>query len=230
MHRKTTTIFHIVNLLLMVGAMAGLVYYDIRGGIVLKGMTSLWFVVIGMVNLLYAHRTGCRHRAYPRWIAAGLLFGMCADVLLGVAFLWGVLFFAVGHILYLLAFYAVRKPHKKDFAFILPMALLSLFLLLGTPFIQINDALMRPILIGYALIISGMLGKAAANRCGAKSLSIRLALLGAAMFWFSDLMLAISLFGENSRLIWILCSYTYWPAQSIMAYSMFHHIKEHTDD
>ncbi|MBQ9082536.1 MAG: lysoplasmalogenase [Clostridia bacterium] len=230
MYHKITRKFHVINILLMIGAVAGLIYYDVHGGIFLKGMTSLWFVVIGAVNLLYGHKTGCKNNVYPRWIAAGLLFGMCADVLLQIEFLLGVAVFALGHLLYLVAFYAVNKPNKRDLCFVLPIVLVSLFLLLGTPFIQINDAMMRGILVGYALIISGMFGKVASNRSGKKGTFVGLALLGAAMFWFSDLMLAVSLFGKSSRLVWILCSYTYWPAQSILAYSMFHYITEQTTD
>ena len=57
--------------------------------------------------------------------------------------------------------------------------------------------------------------------------SVRLlVLIGSAMFWFSDLMLAFDMFGTPSRLTWILCSYVYWPAQNLLAYSLFHHIRE----
>jgi len=38
--------------------------------------------------------------------------------------------------------------------------------------------------------------------------------------------IAIDMFGNGSRLTWILCSYNYWPAQNILAYAMFHYISE----
>ena len=36
------------------------------------------------------------------------------------------------------------------------------------------------------------------------------------------MMLAIDMFGHPSRLTWILCSYSYWPAQNILAHSLLH--------
>ena len=30
------------------------------------------------------------------------------------------------------------------------------------------------------------------------------------------------MFGQSSRLTWILCSYCYWPAQNILAHALFH--------
>lgn len=46
------------------------------------------------------------------------------------------------------------------------------------------------------------------------------------MFWFSDLMLAIDMFGKSSRLVWILCSYSYWPAQNLLAHALYHFVNE----
>lgn len=86
--------------------------------------------------------------------------------------------------------------------------------------------LMTYYLVGYAVIIACMLGKAISNLFAKKSISRKLILLGCAMFWFSDLMLAIDMFGEGSRLTWILCYYNYWLAQSILAFSLFHFVNE----
>ena len=71
-----------------------------------------------------------------------------------------------------------------------------------------------------------MLGKALSNYLAVKT-TFRLVLLaGAALFWFSDLMLGIDMFGKSSRLTWILCSYNYWPAQAITAHSIYHWVLE----
>lgn len=99
-------------------------------------------------------------------------------------------------------------------------------MVVGTPYIQIEDPFIKKLLLGYAVIITCMLGKAVSNFTLDKSISRKLILLGSAMFWFSDLMLAIDMFGEASRLTWVLCSYTYWPAQNILAFSLFHYVNE----
>jgi hypothetical protein len=67
-----------------------------------------------------------------------------------------------------------------------------------------------------------MLGKAIANLIREPSLFRWLLAIGSVLFWFSDLILAIDLFGQSSRLTWILCSYSYWPAQNILAHALFH--------
>lgn len=131
-------------------------------------------------------------------IELGLFFGMCADVLLGVQFILGILFFALGHVFYLIAFYTLEKFHWKDIC----------------------------IIFSIAVIIACMLGKASSNLSLNKNISRKLIFLGSAMFWFSDVMLAIDIFGEGGRITWILCSYTYWPAQNILAFSLFHLINE----
>lgn len=214
------------NLLFLVCAMVCLVCYDIYGGLWLKGLTSAWFVALGCFNLIYSRKGLGKISRFLVLTELGLFFGMCADVLLGVQFIAGILSFAFGHVLYLTAFYTLEKFRRKDLYFIAPLAVLSLFIVTGTPYIQISDPLLKKLLMGYAVIIAGMLGKAISNFHEKRTVSRMLLLVGSAMFWFSDIMLAIDMFGTASRLTWILCSYTYWPAQNILAFSLFHHINE----
>ena len=109
---------------------------------------------------------------------------------------------------------------------ILPIAAASVYIVTGTPYIQIRDPLLKKLLLAYAVIIACMLGKAVSNLTLRRSVSRWLVMLGSIMFWFSDLMLAIDMFGEGNRLTWILCSYMYWPAQNILAFSLFHFVNE----
>lgn len=218
--------FHIWNILLFICAIGCLVCYDFHGGLWLKGFTSFWFVLLGFLNLCYARKQKLQNMRFLVLIETGLFFGMCADVLLGIQFILGILFFALGHFCYLIAFYTLEKPRRRDFLIILPIAAVSLHVVAGTPYIQIEDPVLKNMLLGYAVIIACMLGKAISNLSLHQSASRWLICLGSVMFWFSDVMLAIDMFGTGSRMIWILCSYTYWPAQNILAYSMFHFIEE----
>ena len=211
-----------VNIILMICAMACLVYYDIAGGLWLKGVTSSWFVVLGGVNLWAARGLDRKQLRFFLLMAAGLVCGMCADVLLGLVFFVGVGIFALGHIFYLAAFYSLEKFHLRDLRFILPLAAVSLFAVVGTPWISVTDPFLRNLLLGYAVIIAAMLGKAWSNLCREPSVYRRILAVGSVLFWFSDLMLAIDMFGQPSRLVWILCSYSYWPAQSMLAHSLFY--------
>ena len=218
--------FYYGNIFLFICAIICLVCYDIHGGLWLKGMTSFWFVILGLFNLIYAQKMKIKLSRFLILIELGLFFGMCADVLLGVAFIFGILFFTMGHVFYLIAFYALEKFTKKDFYIIFPITLISLFVVTGTPYIQIKDSFIKKLLLGYAVIIACMLGKAISNFTKSKSTSRILLLLGSAMFWFSDVMLAIDMFGQSSRLTWILCSYNYWPAQCLLACSLFCYVNE----
>ena len=137
-------------------------------------------------------------------------------------FFAGVGVFALGHIFYLAAFYSLEKFHLRDLRFILPLAAVSLFAVVGTPWISVTDPFLRNLLLGYAVIIAAMLGKAWSNLCREPSVYRRILAVGSVLFWFSDLMLAIDMFGQPSRLVWILCSYSYWPAQNLLAHSLYH--------
>ncbi|MBE6888010.1 MAG: lysoplasmalogenase [Ruminococcaceae bacterium] len=218
--------FRIANLALFVCAMVCLVCYDTFRGVWLKGFTSLWFVLIGLVNLIFAKKTGINNTKPVYFIFTGLFLGMCADVLLAVFFEAGIVAFALGHVMYLAAFYMLQKPRKADFVIAIPVIAVSVYIVIGTPFITIEDSFIRYFLIVYAVIISLMLSKAWSNFIAGKSAATLIIAFSSALFWFSDLMLAVDMFGTPSRLVWILCSYSYWPAQNLIAHSMFHFVKE----
>ena len=213
-----------LNIGLLVCAAVCLVCYDIFGGLWLKGLTSSWFVLLGGVNLWAARKK--KPLCFFVLIEAGLFCGMLADILLGIVFYAGVAVFALGHILYLAAFCALEKFRPGDLKAMIPLAVISVFLVTGTPWITVEDPFLQKLLPVYALIIAAMLGKAVSNLICRPSLFRWLLAIGSVMFWFSDLMLAIDMFGQASRLTWILCSYSYWPAQNLLAHGLYYGEKE----
>ena len=210
------------NSILLVCATLCLVCYDFFGGLWLKGVTSGWFVLLGSVNLLAARNLKGKQLRFSALMVAGLFCGMCADVLLGIAFFAGVGVFALGHILYFIAFCTLEKFCLRDLKIMIPLALVSIFLVTGTPWISVNDPLLQKLVPVYAVIIAMMLGKAIGNLIRCPSLFRWLLSVGSFLFWFSDLMLAVDMFGQSSRLTWILCSYAYWPAQNILAHALYY--------
>lgn len=209
-----------LNIVILVCAAVCLVCYDVFGGLWLKGFTSSWFVLLGCINLWARRKAGRKQLRFLVLMEIGLLCGMCADVLLGVAFYAGVGTFALGHILYFAAFCSLEPLRFRDLRWILPVTLASMLLVSGTPWITVDDPFLRKLILGYAVIISAMLGKALSNFRRYPDRLRLLLTIGSAMFWFSDLMLAVDMFGHASRLTWILCSYNYWPAQNLLAYSL----------
>ena len=214
--------FYYANILLAICSITCLIIYDIFGGLWLKGVTSSWFVLLGLTNVIYAYKSKCTNKKFIILMFIGLFFGMLADVLLGISFIFGVLFFALGHALYLTAYYTIQPFSKNEWYFIIPLSCLSTFIVIGTPFIVIEETFLKIALIGYGIIISTMLAKAICNYRTHRSIGFLLIVIGSILFYFSDIMLAIDMFGTPSRLLWILCSYSYWPAQTLLAHSLYH--------
>ena len=212
----------LVNIILLVCAAVCLLCYDHFRGLWLKGVTSSWFVLLGTVNLFSLRKQPEVPLRFLIFMEIGLLCGMIADILLGKVFLAGIVVFALGHVLYLAAFYSLEKFSLRDLKFILPLAAVSLFVVVGTPWITVRDPLLRKMLLGYAAIIAAMLGKSLSNLIRKPCLFRWLLAVGSILFWISDLALAVDIFGQSSRLTWIFCSYCYWPAQNILAHSLFH--------
>ena len=215
-----------VNVALLVCAMACLVCYDIFGGLWLKGVTSGWFVLLGIVNLWAARKLPWKQLRFFVLVEAGLICDLCADVLLGISFPVGVTVFALGHVVYFIAFCQLEKLQLRDLWFMLPLMAFSMFVVAGTPWVTVEDPALQALLLVYAVIISVMLGKALSNLVRQPSAFRWLVAVGTTLFWFSDIILAVDMFGQSSRLTWILCSYAYWPAQSILAHSLFLKLKE----
>lgn len=211
-----------LNIVLLILAMACLIYYDYAGGLALKGITSGWFVVLGVVNLALAHRMRYHKMAFMWLVMAALFLTMVADVVLGIHFMLGTIIFAAGHICYFAAYCALERFCKRDLIPVAVAAVISLIAVLGTPFIQVEDPVMRYLLIGYAIVISCMVGKAVGNLVTERSRTRLLVVIGSILFWFSDLMLALNLFGSGGSLASTLCLYTYWPGQYLLAHTLYH--------
>ncbi len=215
---------HLINILIFICAMTCLIYYDSHRMIWLKGVTSAWFVLLGFVNILYAKNL--KDKSYLFLIEIGLFLGMCADVFLWISLILGILFFASGHIFYIIAFFKLEKFKIKDLYAIVPIALVSLFIVFMSGFIIISDPIIYVLLICYTFIISFMSGKSIIIYLNRKTTSSLIACIGCLLFLFSDLMLAFDMFGNVNEIVGQLCVYSYWPAQNILAYSLYHYVNE----
>lgn len=218
--------FFILNMLLGACILALTVRYDIEGGPLLKGVTASSFAVLGIVNLFYALLAKAANKRYPAWMAAGLVACMIGDIMLNIAFIAGVVFFAVGHILYCAALCCLRKPQKMDLIPIAVVFAAALVVLKRIPALTSGSAQMGWVCRGYALVISCMVGKAAANFFRQRSRVTALVLVGGILFFFSDLMLVLNCFGGAPQITNTLCTYTYFPAQCLLAHSVYHAVEQ----
>ena len=190
----------------------------------LKFIGSSCFAAQGLINLFYAYKTKQANMKFFVIMAIGLIFAMAGDVAIEFMFVAGAGLFAVGHVWFIFAYCALNDFKWKDLIYggvIFAGAGLFILLFKGLKF---NPEFMKWVCLIYALIISIMLGKAISNLVRERSVLNILLVVGAVLFFFSDLMLLLNNF--MGTLSWTLhaCLGTYFPALSILAFSMFYKI------
>ena len=87
--------FYLSNLILFILVSIGNVFYIQNGLLWQKTLTSIGFVLIGLINLIYAIKTKTLNIKYCLTMVIGLILAMLGDILLEVNFIVGALFFAV---------------------------------------------------------------------------------------------------------------------------------------
>lgn len=217
--------FVLLNALLILAVLAGDCLYMRHGTLRLKGTVSAGFVAIGACNTVYALISRGAGLKYPLTMLAGLVFAMLGDVYLGISFFQGVGFFAAGHVLYFASFSALEGLRRRD---LLPMAaimLASVMILKLTPWFNLKNRTTEAVVLGYAVVISGMLGKAVSNVLRRRSGLNLLLAAGSALFYFSDLMLALGRFGNGPDFTGTLCLATYYPAQCLLGLSIYFYVE-----
>ena len=88
--------------------------YMIKGELFIKGITSLMFVITGIINIIYCVNNNV-NLEYPKKMILALICTMIADVLLEINFYLGTVTFAIGHILYFRSYSKLVKIHSDDF-------------------------------------------------------------------------------------------------------------------
>lgn len=177
------------------------------------------FVVIGFINLMYCIKSKTNLK-FPIWMIVGLICAMVGDVLIILNFYLGVSAFAVGHIFYFISYCMLEKINSRDLLCGIIISAIALSVILFTPFLNFRDALMQGVCCAYAIIISFMVGKAISNLLKGNSLINIIIVIGSILFFISDFMLMLELFGNISGAIY-LCLGTYYPAQFLLAFSLF---------
>ena len=210
-----------LNLLLMAALYIGNYFYHTVGGLEIKMLCSSIFTLQGLVNAIFAIRMEKKFQAAPFCLFLGLFLSMAGDYLLGVDFLIGAATFAAGHVCYLISHCLLRPFRKYD---LIPCLLLfaggSAFLLFS-PLVSFTDESQKWICLGYALVISGMTGKALGNLMMERSIASALLAFGSMLFFFSDFMLVLDWFTKLGRWTGTLCMAAYYPAQSLLALAIF---------
>lgn len=210
--------FLFVNFILLAAILVMDVCYMVSGELAVKAVTSILFVITGLVNVAYCAKakTGLK---FPVWMAVALTAAMLGDILLGVNFYLGTAVFAIGHIFYFVSYCTLIKLNARDFLCGAVIFAAALCIILFVPILDFGGALMQGVCGAYALIISFMVGKALSNLLENRCIFSILIFVGSALFFFSDFMLVLDRFGSVPHTGYF-CLGTYYPAQFLLALSV----------
>ena len=187
-----------------------------------KTIASALFVLCGVFNLVYVLSVLKEKRKIVFYclMLSGLVFAMTGDILLIDNFVLGAIFFGVGHILFLLSFCFLSNLKLRDLL-IGAVIFVGSFLLIEF-YKGFDFGNMKVLVVVYALIISLMLGKALSNVFESNNKPQNIVIfVGALLFFVSDLMLVFYLFARRVMVFDILCLAAYYPAEFILAFSIF---------
>lgn len=221
MSKASARILSAVNLLLFaVSAVMNYMYQASGFPFKLKLRCSAVFVLLAVINLAAAAILKSKRLSFSCFIAAGAAFAFAGDVLIMRNFINGAAAFAAGHVCFLVAYCLLQKIKPLDLLLGGVIFLGATTFLLFYPRLYFGGTVLKAACIAYALVISLMLGKAFGNFIRSRSLLTALLLLGSALFFFSDTMLALHCFGYGFRSANSLCSTTYYPAMCLLSASI----------
>ena len=77
-----------------------------NGALLAKGLTSVVFVIMGAVNLVFLILNKNKDFCFPAIILTGLVFAMLGDIILNIkgGFIYGAALFAIGHIFFFISY------------------------------------------------------------------------------------------------------------------------------
>lgn len=209
-----------LNITLILAVILGDICYITLGGLAIKATTSIFFVLLGLVNLTYVI-IAKQPLKFPIIMTIGLFFAMLGDILLNIEFIIGAILFAVAHVWYFIAYTCTQKFKPRDLIYGIAIFVPAVIFILCMPFLDFGSLLMKIIVVCYALIISLMVGKSLSNLVQQPTRQNILIVIGSVLFFFSDLMLLLNVFGDLSRVFDVLCLATYYPAECLLATTIY---------
>lgn len=208
-------------LFLIFCVLVGDLFFILESSLLIKSLSSFGFVLIGLISLLYLSKQNVTIKKFTIMMLIGLIFAMFGDIVLEIDFIIGAILFAIGHVFYFVAYCCLNKFLWNDLligaSIFIPATLIILFL----PIFDFGGALMQLLCVVYAIIISCMTGKAISNYIKLKNFLTLILMIGSCLFLFSDLMLLFTVFCNISKVFRYLCLISYYPAEILLALSLF---------
>lgn len=185
----------------LIGLIVSIVVSNYAAIIVLKILTSILFVLLGVTS----YKKGKSNKKYCLLILSGLIFSMFGDIFLvlenqvRIFFYFGVISFSIGHIMYILSFNTCTRFKINDcISLIMIFSFIIIILKIG----KFDFGLKFPFIFTYSIIISIMVCRALSllriydlNKKG-----ILMTIIGAIMFIISDCLLLFVMFSTEKYL------------------------------
>lgn len=189
---------------------------------IFKTTASVLFVILGIINFIFVFKLDQRKSLFKYFMLLGLVFACLGDIVLIDYFIYGAMLFAIGHVFFFVSYSILNKINWKDLVISLAIFAVALIIILALPIFDYKG--MLPIVIVYALIISFMLGKAISNFAFNKEFKTQnlIIMIGSILFFLSDLMLLFNVFADVSNIFDIMCLVLYYPAELILASSIYY--------
>lgn len=213
-------IFIWISVVLIVLILIGDVFYIITDELWVKSITSAGFVLLGILNLILVILMKADWKRFPIIMLVGLFFAMLGDIILEVHFITGAALFAIGHVFYFVSYCFILQFKWIDLIYGAVIFVAGVLFITLAPIFDFGGVLMEVVCCIYAFIICFMVGKSISNIIREKNTRNILLIVGSCLFFFSDLMLLLNVFGDLGKVVSVLCLVTYYPAQCILAMSI----------
>ena len=202
----------------------------------LKSASSVLFTILGVFCLysLVSRKSGeiADYGLIGGFLLLlGLVFSLLGDVILGLprltelrrdslpVLIGGASYFGLAHVIYCIALIFLFGINLWVIPIIIP---LSVFYVFGNKlFGKLDYKNLTVGLIAYSLIEALSFALCFTSLLQEYSVQKLLLTVGFTLFYFSDMVLMHNYFGERKRIISILCHSTYYPAQILIALSIY---------
>lgn len=211
----------IINILITIAVFIGNYFYQSLGfNYTLKIICSSGFALMGIINMIYANKR-VTDKKVLMFMAFGLVFAFLGDVAINPNFILGVIFFALGHVFFVVSYLTYRRFARVDVILSAVLAGFSVTFITNFPYIVFEIQVLKYVVLAYAVIISIMVGKSVGNAAKEKNLFTRMIAVGSILFFISDMMLLLAWFSTiEGRWTSNVCMAAYYPALCLLAGSM----------
>ena len=185
----------------------------------LKGSASIFFVLCCIFNIIFSNQQDKKISINKWFLLAGQIFACAGDITLNFNFKTGTALFAIGHIMFFISFFLIKKFRYTDIFIIILICTISILTISFIPNIHLGN--FASIVYGYSIFISIMLASAILIFNDKKILKQHRTLIftGAFLFYLSDFMLLLFMFSGHNIFFDMLCLILYYPAECLLALS-----------